>query len=128
MRNFPWARLETVSDQSGYVGEMVRVVSEGATRVLRLVAKPQYARAFCDNVVEAAVLGYCSSVFQCKPISEVGAEQMLLDSYALKKGLLGVPVLLAEPGTQPPAAYVLLPCYDTSNKDAGSSSARHSRR
>jgi hypothetical protein len=108
MRNFPWAKLDTVSDQSSYVGEMARVIGIGSEEVLRVVTKPQYTRAFCDNLVEAVVLDYCSSVFQCKPISEAGAEQMLLDSYALKKGLLSVPVLLAEPGTQPPAAYVLL--------------------
>jgi hypothetical protein len=104
MRNFPWARLETVSDQSSYVAEMVRAIGASAEEVLRVVGKPQYTRAFCDNLVEAVTLDYCAAVFQCKPISEVGAEQMLLDSYALKKGLLGVPVLLAEPGTQPPAA------------------------
>jgi vacuolar protein sorting-associated protein 53 len=106
MKNFPWGKLEAVVDQSSYVPETLRLIDERSTEILRYLHKPQYSRAFCDNLVESISMSYCANVFQCKPVSEVGAEQMLLDSYSLKKGLFQIPVLTAEPGTQPPAAYV----------------------
>jgi vacuolar protein sorting-associated protein 53 len=104
MRNFPWAKLETVVDQSSYVAEMLRLIRSTASEILKFIHKQQYARAFSDQLVDAIATAYCVNIFQCKPVSEVGAEQMLLDSYALKKGLMEVPVLNDEAGTQPPAA------------------------
>jgi hypothetical protein len=104
MRNFPWSRLESVVDQSTYVNEMIRLIHERSKDVLKYLHKPQYSRAFCDNLVDVISIAYCVNIFHCKPVSEVGAEQMLLDSYAIKKGLNEVPVLNAEQGTQPSAA------------------------
>jgi len=104
MRNFPWSKLETVVDQSSYVPELLRVIRASGAEILNCLHKPQYARAFADQLVDAIATAYCINIFQCKPVSEVGAEQMLLDSYALKKGLMEVPVLNAEAATQPPAA------------------------
>lgn len=104
MRNFPWAKLETVVDQSSYVPELLRIIRTTASDILNYLHKTQYSRAFSDQLVDAIATAYCVNIFQCKPVSEVGAEQMLLDSYALKKGLMEVPVLNAEAGTQPPAA------------------------
>ncbi|KAF2400318.1 hypothetical protein EJ06DRAFT_549039 [Trichodelitschia bisporula] len=104
MRNMPWGRLDSVGDQSSYVTEMLRIIKESCTATLLLLHKPQYARAFCDHVVDAVVGLFLTSVMQCKPVVEVGAEQMLLDAYTLKKPLLELPTLTA-PGTQPPAAF-----------------------
>ena len=66
--------------------------------------KQQYARAFCDNLVDTMSMLYITNLVQCKPVSEAGAEQMLLDSYTLKKGLVDLPTINQEEGTQPPAA------------------------
>jgi vacuolar protein sorting-associated protein 53 len=104
MRNFPWSKMESVVDQSSYVPEMLRLIEDTSTEILKYLHKPQYSRSFCDNLVDGISMAYCANVLLCKPVSEVGAEQMLLDSYALKKGLLQIPVQGAEPGTQPPAA------------------------
>jgi hypothetical protein len=104
MRNFPWAKLETVVDQSSYVPELLRIIRTTASDILNFLHKAQYSRAFSDQLVDAIATAYCVNIFQCKPVSEVGAEQMLLDSYALKKGLMEVPILNSEVGTQPPAA------------------------
>lgn len=104
MRNTPWSKLESVGDQSTYVAELLRHVREQSSEILKLLHKQQYARAFCDNLVDQMVMTYISNIVQSKPISEVGAEQMLLDSYVLKKGFTEVPVVNEEPGTAPPAA------------------------
>ncbi|GAA88654.1 GARP complex subunit Vps53 [Aspergillus luchuensis IFO 4308] len=76
MRNTPWNRLEG------------------------LLHKQQYARAFADHVVELISNVFIATVFQCKPIAETGAEQMLLDAYTLKTGLSS---LLPSPA---PAGFV----------------------
>ncbi|KAG7293237.1 hypothetical protein NEMBOFW57_003283 [Staphylotrichum longicolle] len=87
MRNTNWSRMESVSDHSSYVGELLKHVNGKAQEILPLVIKPQYARAFCDNVVEHLATVYIHNVVQCRPVCEVGAEQMLLDKYVLTKSL-----------------------------------------
>ncbi|KAL1631493.1 Vacuolar protein sorting-associated protein 53 [Diplodia seriata] len=107
MRNTPWSKLDSVGDQSSYVGELLRHIKERAAEILKYLHKQQYARAFCDNLVDSMVNTYILSIFQCRPVSEVGAEQMLLDSYVLKKGFTELSIINSEdPGAQPPAAFV----------------------
>jgi len=106
MRNMPWGKLDSVGDSSTYVSEMLRVVRAKAAEILRYLNKAQYARAFCDNLVDAVSMLYILNVVQCRPVSEVGAEQMLLDSYVLKKGVVDLPTINQEEGAQPAAAYV----------------------
>ncbi|KAF2498756.1 vacuolar protein sorting-associated protein-like protein 53 [Lophium mytilinum] len=106
MRNTPWSKLESVGDQSTYVAELLRHVKGKSGEILALLHKQQYARAFCDNLVDLMANTYIANIVQSKPISEVGAEQMLLDSYVLKKGFTEIPIINEEPGTQPPASFV----------------------
>jgi len=106
MRNTGWSKMESVGDQSSYVAELLRRIKTRAAEILAMLHKPQYARAFCDNVVELIANAYLSNIFQCKPISEVGAEQMLLDSYVLKKGFEELLIIASPQGTAPPAGYV----------------------
>lgn len=105
MRNTPWSKLESVGDQSGYVGELLRHIKERAAEILKYLHKQTYARSFLDNLIDAIVNTYILSIVQCRPVSEVGAEQMLLDSYVLKKGFTELSTVNSEdPGAQPPAA------------------------
>lgn len=106
MRNMPWSRLEAVGDQSGYVSVLLSAVKEVVGQILGVVGKDAYQRAFCDKVVEAMAAGFLASVVGCRPIGGVGAEQMLLDAYVLKKGFEELLTLRSEPGTAPPASYV----------------------
>jgi hypothetical protein len=103
MRNTPWSRLESVGDQSSYVAELLRHVKDNSGEILKLLHKQQYARAFCDNLVDLMANTYIANIVLSKPISEAGAEQMLLDSYVLKKGFTELPTLNDEAGTSPPA-------------------------
>ena len=88
------------------MAELLRNVKERSGEILKHLHKQQYARAFSDNLVDLMASTYIANIMQCKPISEVGAEQMLLDSYVLKKGFTELPTLNEEPGTAPPARYV----------------------
>ncbi|BDD54596.1 hypothetical protein MAP00_000200 [Monascus purpureus] len=87
MRNVPWSKLESVNDHSPYIGELLTKCKARSEEFLPLLHKHQYARAFADHLVELLSNSFISNIFQCKPISETGAEQMLLDSYSLKTGL-----------------------------------------
>lgn len=119
MRNAPWSKIEAVSDQSSYVGELLSRTKDKAAEILQLLHKQQYARAFSDHLVELMSSLFITNVFQCRPVAETGAEQvrffnqhlhsrfvdshiyqMLLDSFTLKSGLTS---LLPAPA---PAGFV----------------------
>ncbi|KAG9233549.1 Vps53-like protein [Amylocarpus encephaloides] len=87
MRNTNWSKMESVGDQSSYVAELLRHIETQVKEILPLVSKQQYARAFCDKTVEYLATSYIGNIVQCRPVSEVGAEQMLLDKYVLTKDL-----------------------------------------
>lgn len=76
MKNTNWSRMESVSDHSSYVGELLRSVNERVAEILPLVVKPQYATTFCDNLVEHMATGYIQNIVQCRPVCETGAEQV----------------------------------------------------
>ena len=78
MRNIAWAKLDTVGDQSPFVSDLVHRVKARVADILRFLVKPQYARAFCDNLVELMANTYLANILLCKPISETGAEQVRL--------------------------------------------------
>ncbi|KAI9813123.1 MAG: Vacuolar protein sorting-associated protein 53 [Pycnora praestabilis] len=114
MRNTPWSKLDSVGDQSSYVAELLGHVKAKAAEILKLLPKQQFARAFCDNLVELLANTYIANIVQCRPVSEVGAEQagfvfykwMLLDSYVLKLGFEQLYTVNTESGTTAPAGYI----------------------
>ncbi|KXJ86942.1 subunit of VP52-54 complex [Microdochium bolleyi] len=112
MRNTNWSKLgDAAGDQSSYVGELVRAVNTKAEEILGMLAKQQYARAFADNLVEHVATAYLACIVQCRPISEAGAEQMLLDKYVLTKSLTNLlsyhnpSASAAATPYQPPASF-----------------------
>lgn len=100
MRNSPWNKLENVGDQSSYASELLSRIKTKSEEIVSLLHKQQYSRAFADHLVEFVSNTFLSNIYLCRPISETGAEQMLLDSYTLKSGLTTV---LPAPA---PASYV----------------------
>ncbi|KAK3395617.1 Vps53-like protein [Sordaria brevicollis] len=116
MKNTNWSRMESVSDHSSYVSELLKNVNGKTAEILPLVVKPQYARAFCDHLVENMANSYISNVVQCRPVCEVGAEQMLLDKYILTKAFENLlsfhntnhppPGPDTPPPPPPPASYI----------------------
>ena len=105
MRNTGWSKMESVGDQSTYVGEMIRRIKTRAKEIMSLISKQQYARAFCDNLVEFVATTYLSNIFHCKPIAEAAAEQMLLDTHALMSTLSTLLSLSPNAPSAPPAAF-----------------------
>lgn len=89
MKNTNWSTMDSAGDQSSYIGELVKHVNGKTEEILGVVGKLQYARAFCDNLVEHLATAYINNIVQCRPISEVGAQQVrkagttLLGFYAI---------------------------------------------
>ncbi|KAH9897567.1 Vps53-like protein [Xylariomycetidae sp. FL2044] len=108
MRNTNWSKMESVGDQSSYVGELVSHVKSKTEEILPVVVKQQYARAFADNLVEHLANTYISNIVQCRPVSEVGAEQMLLDKYVLTKSFTNILSShhASSSSATPPASFV----------------------
>ena len=106
MVNSNWAVVEHVGDHSGYVDEMVRSITDGVRGITAHGhLRERYIRTLCDRVVEWFGGRFIDGIIACRPICEAGAEQMLLDVYILKKGLLELLVLNTDPPVQPPALY-----------------------
>ncbi|THY77526.1 hypothetical protein D6C86_00514 [Aureobasidium pullulans] len=106
MRNVPWSKMDNVGDQNPYVAPLVQQVKEKTSEVLNHLQKQHYARAFCDNLVDALASSLLTNLVVCRPISETGAEQMLLDSYVLKKAFTELSTVNAEAGTTPNPNFI----------------------
>lgn len=76
-----WNELTEVGDQSQYVSVLVAGLLREGKRVLQNLGKERFVRNFCDRVVEGFVTSYATAIGRCRPVSEVGAEQVI-SSYS----------------------------------------------
>ena len=90
MRNTTWSKIESCSDQSAYITSLQSRIKDKSSSVLAMLHKPQYARAFADNLVELLASTYLTNITQCRPMSESAAEQMLLDTHAIRSTLMQI--------------------------------------
>ncbi|KAF9167075.1 Vacuolar protein sorting-associated protein 53 [Actinomortierella ambigua] len=104
MTKVPWATLETVGDQSEYVTTIQQTLRTNVGAIQEYVTNKRYFRTFCDKFVEAFVLRFAGNLWRCKPIGEIGAEQMLLDTQAVKTLLIELPTMGLDLPTPTPAA------------------------
>ncbi|KAJ1729345.1 Vacuolar protein sorting-associated protein 53 [Coemansia biformis] len=98
----PWHDVQMVGDQSGYVLLVASALAAATETVRRGVSGPRYFRSYCDKFAARFAEAYTAAIAQCGRISEVGAEQLLLDAQALKSVLLGMPAIGAEESPPPP--------------------------
>lgn len=101
MRNTPFGRIETCENNSSYIPRLVTVIHEQSSQVINNIHKPQYARAFADNLLDSVASTYATNIALCKPISTAGAEQMLLDTHEMRKVFSTL-----MPGNPPPSLYL----------------------
>nr|KAJ0217366.1 hypothetical protein LSAT_V11C300154220 [Lactuca sativa] len=92
MTRVPWGMLESVGDQSGYVNSINMILS-GCVPVLGSLLSPVYFQFFLDKLASSLGPRFYLNIFKCKQISETGAQQMLLDTQAVKTILLDIPSL-----------------------------------
>ncbi|KAG7657052.1 Vps53-like N-terminal [Arabidopsis suecica] len=98
MTRVPWSTLESVGDQSGYVNGINTVLS-GSIPVLGKLLTPVYFQFFLDKLASSLGPRFYANIFRCKQLSETGAQQMLLDTQAVKSILLEIPSLARQTST-----------------------------
>ncbi|CAJ1962811.1 unnamed protein product [Sphenostylis stenocarpa] len=92
MTRVPWGTLESVGDQSEYVNA-INLILTTSIPALGSLLSPIYFQFFLDKLASSLGPRFYSNIFKCKQISETGAQQMLLDTQAVKTILLEVPSL-----------------------------------
>lgn len=92
MTRVPWGTLESVGDQSEYVNN-IKMILNGSIPVLGSLLSPVYFQFFLDKLASSLGPRFYLNIFKCKQISETGAQQMLLDTQAVKTILLDIPSL-----------------------------------
>ncbi|XP_073107578.1 vacuolar protein sorting-associated protein 53 A [Elaeis guineensis] len=92
MTRVPWASLESVGDQSEYVNGINSILSTSIPMLGSLLS-PTYFQFFLDKLAASLGPRFYLNIYKCKHISETGAQQMLLDTQAVKKILLDIPSL-----------------------------------
>ncbi|XP_065013346.1 vacuolar protein sorting-associated protein 53 A-like isoform X2 [Musa acuminata AAA Group] len=92
MQRVPWATLESVGDQSEYVNGINSILSSSIP-VLGSLLSTTYFQFFLDKLAASLGPRFFLNIFKCKHISETGAQQMLLDTQAVKTILLEIPTL-----------------------------------
>ncbi|KAF9437399.1 Vacuolar protein sorting-associated protein 53 [Entomortierella beljakovae] len=93
MSKLPWATIENVGDQSEYVSMIQMTLKTCVGAIQELITNKRYFRTFCDKLIETFVSRFAINMTRCKPICDIGAEQMLLDTQAVKSLLMEVPNL-----------------------------------
>lgn len=108
MSKLSWGTVEYVGDQSEYVSMIHATLKTCVGAIQELITNKRYFRTFCDKLIESFVSRFAANLTRCKPISEIGAEQMLLDTQAVKSFLVEIPNLGLETAVAVPTSYVSL--------------------
>ena len=92
MTKMTWSTIESVGDQSPYVTSLVNHMKQAVPLVRdNLANSRKYFTQFCMKFVNGFIPKFLTHVYRCKPISTVGAEQLLLDTHSIKTLLLDLP-------------------------------------
>ncbi len=98
-----WGNIENVGDQSEYVSMVASSLTNSITLMRPILQTGKYFKVFCEKLADSFLEKFESSIFKCRPISEVGAEQMLLDTHALKTILIKMINFGSDQSIQPSA-------------------------
>ncbi|GAA5880538.1 hypothetical protein JCM16303_005423 [Sporobolomyces ruberrimus] len=99
MSKGPWKDSEFVSGESEYVGELAKACVTVVGIVREGVEQKKYVRSTCDKIVGLVLAKFLQTIVRCRPIPQIGAEQLLLDLQGLKHCLMH---LVLAPGDSAP--------------------------
>ncbi|XP_067103029.1 vacuolar protein sorting-associated protein 53 homolog isoform X2 [Osmerus mordax] len=106
MSKMPWQSVEHVGDQSPYVTSVIMHIKQNVPIVRdNLASTRKYFTQFCIKFTNSFIPKFINHLFRCKPISMVGAEQLLLDTHSLKTVLLDLPSIGSQVLRKAPASY-----------------------
>ncbi|KAM8853677.1 vacuolar protein sorting-associated protein 53 homolog isoform 2-T2 [Synchiropus picturatus] len=106
MSKMPWQSVEHVGDQSPYVTSIIMHIKQNVPIIRdNLASTRKYFTQFCIKFTNAFIPKFINHLFRCKPVSMVGAEQLLLDTHSLKTVLLDLPSIGSQVLRKAPASY-----------------------
>ncbi|KAG8451759.1 hypothetical protein GDO86_003814 [Hymenochirus boettgeri] len=106
MSKMQWQNVEHVGDQSPYVTSIILHVKQNVPIIRdNLASTRKYFTQFCIKFANSFIPKFITHLFKCKPISMVGAEQLLLDTHSLKTVLLDLPSIGSQVIRKAPASY-----------------------
>jgi len=92
MTRMPWDKWESVGDQSEYVNQINSMFSQYVPPVSKMLSDA-YHLFFCNQLAKACIPLYEEHIFKCKRVNALGAQQLALDSHAIKSIFLAIPRL-----------------------------------
>lgn len=102
-----WSSIEAVGDESPYVSSIQKSLRSIVPQVREYFAdRRKYFAHFCLKLTQNFVNKFLGTLFRCKPITVTGAEQLLLDTHALKTFLQSMPSIESLVTAKPPTAYM----------------------
>ncbi|ORX41475.1 hypothetical protein BCR36DRAFT_468150 [Piromyces finnis] len=96
MTKINWSSIESVGDQSIYVTDIGNNIFKYIQTIQKNINNNSYFKVFIDKFTESFLIEYLNNIYKCKPISTIGAEQLLLDILALKSIIQKIPNLNKE--------------------------------
>nr|XP_016786594.1 vacuolar protein sorting-associated protein 53 homolog isoform X2 [Pan troglodytes]XP_054525923.1 vacuolar protein sorting-associated protein 53 homolog isoform X2 [Pan troglodytes] len=106
MSKMQWQNVEHVGDQSPYVTSVILHIKQNVPIIRdNLASTRKYFTQFCVKFANSFIPKFITHLFKCKPISMVGAEQLLLDTHSLKMVLLDLPSIGSQVVRKAPASY-----------------------
>ncbi|ESO10106.1 hypothetical protein HELRODRAFT_72764 [Helobdella robusta] len=106
MSKVSWQNIESVGDQSSYVNAIINHLKSNIIVIgQNLQSSRKYFTQFCIKFATSFIQKFVNALFKCKPISTVGAEQLLLDTHSLKMILQELPSKGLQDERQAPASY-----------------------
>ncbi|XP_060584875.1 vacuolar protein sorting-associated protein 53 homolog [Ruditapes philippinarum] len=107
MSKMSWSSVEAVGDQSGYVTAITGHLKTALPLIRdNLASSRKYFTQFCVKFANAFIPKFIGSLFKCKSVTAVAAEQLLLDTHSLKTLLLDLPSLGSSVTRKAPASYI----------------------
>mmetsp|Transcript_7164 Transcript_7164/g.11810 ORF Transcript_7164/g.11810 Transcript_7164/m.11810 type:complete len:972 (-) Transcript_7164:1024-3939(-) len=89
MTKMPWASIEGVGDQSHYITTIANILTSSVNTFASLLSETHF-RFFSDKLVASLIPRYMISIYRCKRINNMGAQQLQVDSHAFKTILLQI--------------------------------------
>lgn len=79
MTKLPWSTWEAVGDTSPYVSAISAALKEEVPTVALLISGA-YHNFFCTTMVSTLIPKYIDTIFKCRRVGEMGAQQMAMDA------------------------------------------------
>lgn len=87
MQNFNWSTVSIVGEESGYLYQWQKTLQDVVPSI-REALSDTYFRTFCTKFATHFLNKYLEIILKQKRISEIGTQQLLLDTYNIKSLLL----------------------------------------